>query len=96
MTEDDFYSGRDYDLFGLLAGVRRDHPKQFRVKGFPKDASNLLTMLYEKYLDDVHTPSYITYKELARKSKTLKGHYQLDEWISKMTEKQRLVFWFDN
>jgi hypothetical protein len=62
--EDRIYRGRNYALFGILAGVRWESPEQFEVKGFPKDASPEVTKEYEAWGPDGHTHSWLTLKEL--------------------------------
>ena len=62
--DDQFYNGRDYNLFGVLAGVRAEDLQQFEVKGFPADASPLVAKNYESWGVDAHTPSYLTLEEL--------------------------------
>jgi hypothetical protein len=61
-----FYSGRNYTLFGILAGVRW-MPKCGPIsnpKGFPSDTSNETADEYESWAGDCHSASYLTLKEL--------------------------------
>jgi hypothetical protein len=67
-----FYSGRDYDLFGVLAGVRHDSLQEFEVKGFPDDASPEIKRKFTSWDCDAHTPSYITLEELKSFLETVK------------------------
>jgi len=62
-THEDFYSGRDYGLFGALAGVRYEtlHPDP---KGIPEDASKECLADYKQWDCDAHTPSWFTLEEL--------------------------------
>lgn len=63
--EDRFYSGRNYRLFELLAGVRGDPEEAFwEDRGFPEDASNEVREDYEEWGVDAHTPSWQTLDEL--------------------------------
>lgn len=102
VSNEEIYIGRDYQLFGLLAGVRTEHPNQFDVKGFPDDASELLEMLYMYWDSDAHSASYLDYDELKDKLKEFKNikpyspEEKIKEIVSNMNKDQRLVFWFDN
>lgn len=58
------YKGRNYLLFGVLAGVRTSECQKFEPKGFPEDASLIVREMYDQYGSDAHTPSYLTLKEL--------------------------------
>jgi len=63
--EDKLYIGQNYNLYGLLAGVRDKWDNQFfEAKGFPQDASDDISAYYEYYEEDVYSPSYLTLKEL--------------------------------
>ena len=62
---EDSYTGRDYDFFGIIAGVRgRRSPQLFEVKGFPDDASPEVKAEYDAWVGDSHTPSYILREEI--------------------------------
>ena len=57
------YHGRDYKLFGILAGVRSFSQYQIDEKrGFPSDVSDETKKQFIKGSD--HTPSYYTLREL--------------------------------
>jgi hypothetical protein len=60
------YSGRDYVLFAVLAGVRAwlKTDQKFPTKGFPKDASSETKKYYKQYEGDAHSTSYLTLQEL--------------------------------
>jgi len=61
------YTGRNYFLFGFLTEgkVRNDRGVYAcKLKGFPKDASDEIKVIYERWGTDAHTPNYITLKEL--------------------------------
>jgi hypothetical protein len=79
--DDHIYSGSNYALFGLLAGVRSQHELEFEPMGFPRDASIQMNRLYKQWDGDAHTPSYLTSKELLDKIKELKenGLYDPDD-----------------
>lgn len=55
--------GRDYELFGFLAGVRGEQ-QHFEQKGFPDDASPKVREICEGYGVDGHSHSWLTLEEL--------------------------------
>lgn len=55
--------GRDYGLFGLMAGVRGEH-KLFDARGFPEDTPHRIRFDYDRRIDDVHDASWLTTGEL--------------------------------
>lgn len=82
IEEDEDYSyirdasstGRDYDFFAALAGVRGDGPD---AKGLPEDVSEIIKQASEDYGVDGHSHSYNSlqefkkiYKALTRKVKS--------------------------
>lgn len=58
-----FYNDRNYEIFGLIAGVRRGG-QAFDLKGFPNDASNEIRECFNQWGIDAHTPSYLTHEDL--------------------------------
>ena len=58
------YTGRNYNLFGFLAGVRNQENQYFKPKGFPKNASKEIKKIFKSWGRDAHTPSYLTLAEL--------------------------------
>lgn len=59
------YDGRDYQLFGILAGVRSDeYPQMDDARGLPPDVSDEVRAKFDEYSDDYHTPSWYTLNEL--------------------------------
>lgn len=107
-----FYTGRNYALFGILAGVRWDPPTgpYIRPRGIPNDVSESVKSHYEQWDCDAHTPSYMTLNELKKiQWSDYTGEYvdvndfrDMDNTIKKMEdlsqnpEDIRCVFWFDN
>ena len=60
-----WYCGRNYLLFGLLAGVRNKDIKPLSTpRGMPLDLSDSLKKEWEGWLSDGHTPSYFLLSEL--------------------------------
>ena len=101
-----FYRGRNYYLFGVLAGVRGGGPVISNPRGVPKDASYAYRNELEMWDCDAHSESYYTLQELLEVdwSKYTKDDW-LDDWmesIEKMKKidpdpnKVRCVFFFDN
>ncbi|MCK4815818.1 hypothetical protein KA005_08610 [bacterium] len=60
----DFYRGRNYELFGALAGVRSGTNKFIPPKGVPSDASKECLADFERWNSDAHTPSWLTLAEI--------------------------------
>jgi hypothetical protein len=61
------YTGRNYLLFSVLAGVREPIPglwQKYKVKGFPEDADPMIKKIYKRWGGDAHTASHLTLKEL--------------------------------
>lgn len=64
-TTDEPYSGRNYNLFGILAGVRRydAHPVA-EPRGVPDDASAEYRAIVNRWNGDGHSHSWLTLAEL--------------------------------
>lgn len=59
------YTGRNYNLFGLLAGVRnRDDPFAITPRGMPWDVSPEVKMACEQWDSDGHSHTYLYIHEL--------------------------------
>ena len=72
---DPIYWGRNYDLFGVLAGVRsREFPMIDSPRGLPEDISAKTKEYAVEMKGDAHSYSYLTMKELLK-------------WKKKMTRK---------
>ena len=82
---EDIYWGRNYDLFGILAGVRsRQFPIIDMPRGLPEDISAKTKEYADEWKDDAHSYSYITMRELIkwknkqnRKKKKLKKKHEI-------------------
>ena len=59
------YSGRNYELFGILAGVR-DHNNDSidDPRGLPEDVSEVTKKESDRWDGDGHSHSWLTLKEL--------------------------------
>ena len=63
----DIYDGRDYELFGILAGVRSSYPNSIvEPRGIPDSANHFVKDEYEASKDFIHTPSWLTLGELRK------------------------------
>lgn len=58
------YNDRNYNLFGLLAGVRNDHEYSLVARGMPFDACELVSKASSDWDCDGHSHSYIYLHEL--------------------------------
>ena len=59
------YDGRNYDLFGVLAGVRcNDFPSIDVPRGLPKDMALKTKEMAESDLSWTHSHSYVTLREM--------------------------------
>lgn len=85
MNHVDFYKGRDYELFGALAGVRSDI-EHIEPKGIPDDCSKECKEDFIRWDSDAHTPSWMTITELKDHQKKLGNTVKRSGMIS---EKQK-------
>lgn len=63
-SDHEIYSGRNYQLFGILAGVRDPDAQLFDVKGIPVDVSEPVKAAYDEWGPDGHSHSFLTMREL--------------------------------
>lgn len=56
-------TGRNYDLFGLLAGVRRNSYSDVEPKGLPKDVSAIILQASDLWDGSGHSHSYMLLEE---------------------------------
>ena len=103
----EIWSGQNYRLFYLLAGVRNegDLTPISDPKGLPSDVTEFVRGESEKLGSDGHSHSYLSLSEIkAHKDDEgiLKELIQRMEWRKKdmdlwgSDEKIRIVFWFDS
>lgn len=106
------YDDRNYSLFGLLAGVRRNCEWAFQPKGAPPDASEEVAAVIARWNGDAHTQSWLTLRELRKKQMELllapdQYAQQLNQYLLEMLlqinwpegangDNHRIVFFFDN
>lgn len=101
----EFYNGRNYYLFSILAGVRGDDEPIDYPRGIPEDCSSGYSYVTNQWDGDGHSHSYFTLKELLEVDwNSYQTEYlsEFMETIEKMKsidddpEKVRCVFFFDN
>lgn len=99
--------GRDYELFGLLAGVRGiDFDPIVDPRGYPRDLGRVTRQVAEQYKG--HTPSFLYADEIMAvcdgKSRTSRENKRLLKRVlaalrrhkTHPPERVRIVFWFDS
>jgi hypothetical protein len=68
------YTGRNYDLFGLLSkGVRRCFDYSFEPRGIPADACPEVAAIIARWDCDGHSHNYLTLAELKEKQAFLQA-----------------------
>lgn len=61
----EIFEGRNYSLFGVLAGVRRDDvPLISKPRGFPKDASKEVEGCYTQWEGDGHSTTWLSLEDI--------------------------------
>jgi hypothetical protein len=92
----DFYSGRDYELFGWLTGgtVRCDTETVLDTpRGIPRDVDYEIEKEYNSWDDSAHSASYFTLEELKEAySEIPKKVYEFDTWGESTTKKVKNEF----
>ena len=105
------YSGRNYGLFGALAGVRNYHIDMIsgEIKGLPDDVSNDVCEISNRW--DGHSHNYLTVKEIMDSTYYKMSDEELDDIglgtsffrdvVDSLleigdSEDVRIVFWFDS
>lgn len=105
----EYYRGRNYYLFSVLAGVRDygDTPRRLSdPRGVPDDASDGYKTIVEQMGSDGHSHSYFTLEELLNVNW---DEYKREDWLDDFMDtiermklidndpsKVRCVFFFDN
>ena len=65
LSVESIYSGRNYELFGILAGVRdRNNDSIDDPRGLPEDVSEVTKKESDRWDEDGHSHSWVTLKEL--------------------------------
>ncbi|AXQ68941.1 hypothetical protein HOU00_gp184 [Caulobacter phage CcrPW] len=81
-----YYSDRDYEFFGILAGVRRPQASPpVANEGVPGDACPEYLALVERMVGDAHSHSFFTLAEFLAYDWTqeakFEGWIRLNEWV---------------
>ena len=105
----EFHMGRDYTLFGILAGVREPSSRSFAPKGPPDSPSWFVGAELREIGPDEHSASWLTTDEVAAACDAYvaqtNGEYEphrLRLILAAMRAAEspenpcRIVFWFDN
>lgn len=100
---EDVYEGRDYELFGILAGVRGSRTPISDPKGLPVDVTDYVKRLYDLWGWNNHSASWLTFDEIYNSRLDYDNH-SLKQIALKMlsakretqAEDVRIVFWFDS
>lgn len=111
-TRDEWYHGRNYSLFSVLAGVRGYGLPIREPRGIPKDACLETKDEFKAWEGDAHTPHWYSLRELTTSIARLRdpevyGQDFITNVIDRMIvlcneelegdgERIRTVFWFDN
>lgn len=99
---EELYSGRDYHLFNVLAGVRGNGPSVSDPRGVPDDVSSGYKYMVNRMDGDGHSHSYFTLRELMEVDWKKYDVEYFTETIEKMKkidpnpDNVRCVFFFDN
>ena len=98
-----WYQGRNYELFGALAGVRGVQKGLDPPRGLPIDASSLVRKAYDAWGMDAHSATWFTVEELFDCTDWPGDCWEdlercLTDRIMPLGEasKLRLIMWFDN
>lgn len=101
-----FYGGRNYYLFGILAGVRYDRIEPIsEPRGVPNDISEAYKEQLKQWEGDAHSKSYLTLKELLDVDWSKYDKEYISDFLTTIErmkevdpdpEKVRCLFFFDN
>lgn len=101
-----FYGGRNYYLFGILAGVRYDRIEPIsNPRGVPNDISEAYKEQLKQWEGDAHSKSYLTLKELLDVDWSKYDKEYISDFLTTIErmkeidpdpEKVRCLFFFDN
>ena len=99
-------SSRDYGVFAVLAGVRKEQSRvttNAEPLGLPEDITESTLLHYKEMEFDAHSCSFLSIAECAKRIKSI-GRYAEgrenftaeDNFDLYETNDYRFVFWFDN
>lgn len=99
----DIYDSRNYELFGILAGVRGSRIPISYPKGLPIDVSNEVLKYHDSWGEDAHSASWLTFDEIYdsrldydNPSLQLIAFEMIMVQRDQQAEDVRIVFWFDS
>lgn len=97
------YDGRNYELFGILAGIRsNEHEPIATYRGVPNDSCDTIRHEKSEWGNDGHSHNWLTYKEIVdrikkdcRKYKNIGGYsnHILYRIAKSMAQRMTNVFW---
>jgi len=89
---------RDYELFGWMAGVRREVPNANVARGIPAQVSAEYAEDVDHYAGDGHSHSWLSVSELESREDCPSDLRDLAKEIRTYTgnREARIVFYFDN
>lgn len=92
--------GRNYNLFGVLAGVRHETKPIKPVAGFPKDLTSTIKELEEQWGPDWHSKTFYVIRELKTSqweaNKALNDFPHFQGLVLALPQDFRLIIAFDN
>ena len=97
----DVHIGRNYKLFGLMAGVRMDIAL-IEPRGIPDDCGYTAKSDFIEWDTDAHTPSWLTYDEMndvIQHMNSICTEAIAVLAVMKVMNAEvptRIIFWFDN
>lgn len=88
----EFYPGRNYDLFAMLADVRNYDYRDYvdSARGLPSDITDDVRNEFEPWRLDAHDCSYLTLKELIDFQEEHKGDSDYDD-LNYVIDKLKIV-----
>lgn len=99
----EIYDGRNYELFGILAGVRGNSTPISYPKGLPIDVTDEVLQDYDSWEWATHSASWLTFDEIynsrfdySNPSLQWIALDMLGAKIDQQAEDVRIVFWFDS
>lgn len=84
---------RNYDRFAILADVRNYDRKYISSpRGLPEDVTDYVMKEYKTWIDDAHSTSYLTMREIvefheSEKPTDIFGNYILEPLIDRLTQR---------
>jgi hypothetical protein len=101
----EFYNGRNYGLFSILADVRGNEEPIDNPRGIPDDASYGYKYMCDRWDGDAHSHSYFTLEELLKVDWIKYDEYCVSEFLETIEDMKKIdedpsmvrcCFFFDN